>query len=333
MNEQDPDGDDGQLRDGSRHHDMGAGGGKLRSQRPGKDVIVHQADPRYEHHYRMRETSDHEPILVPEYRFSGTYFPHRNSLSNAPQPILHLQPPDSPTGSILRRPPSAVLRSPLHESFPPQGDFTGDTRPPSPTHHFTPNRQRSESRTPIISITPSLAADSVTSLPSHLPHHTPQNRDSLQPPSLHLRTPSPAPSRRSSWLSAILPPRFRPDRPQKFTRRSLTPRLYNAHEVALDAQRDRPGYPDDEYEREMKEERRTQREAGMLLIALCVLFPPLWFVVAAGGMDGVVAGVTGGKVKAVGRREKRVAGVLGAVVGGVCVVAVVVGVSVAVTTR
>lgn len=231
--------------------------------------------------YRMRETSDHQPILVPEYRFSGSVFPNRNSLSE-PQPALQLQPPDSPTHSILRRPPSAVLRSPLQETFPSQGDYAEDSRPPSPIAPpsptlprglFTSNRHRSDSRTPIISITPSLAPPSTTSLPSQIPNT--HNRESLQPPPHHVRTPTPSSSRRQSWLDRILQsPRPRSDRPSKFLRRSLTPRLYNAHEVAMSARREQDN---DDYVREMQEEYEAQRRVGRLVMLLCLLFPCLLY--------------------------------------------------------
>lgn len=89
----------------------------------------------------------------------------------------------------------------------------------------------------------------------------------------------------------------------------------------------------DDYVREMQEEYEAQRRVGRLVMLLCLLFPPLLFVMAGGGMDMAVESVTKGKVKRIGSREKRIALILGTVLAIAVVVAVVVGVSVAVTTK
>jgi len=54
-----------------------------------------------------------------------------------------------------------------------------------------------------------------------------------------------------------------------------------------------------------------QQRIGRALILCCLMFPPLWIVIASGGLDPLVAFVTNGEVSTVGKSEKRIAAVLG----------------------
>lgn len=112
-----------------------------------------------------------------------------------------------------------------------------------------------------------------------------------------------------------------PRRP-KDLRRSMTPRLYDPRPLG-DSWRDLATYnpedwQDDGYTREY---RAKEKRASMTILALCVLFPPLFLLAAMGAFDTTVDGWTNGEVKRIGRVEKRVA----AVAGGIFAVAAVVG--------
>lgn len=112
-----------------------------------------------------------------------------------------------------------------------------------------------------------------------------------------------------------------PMRP-KILRRSMTPRLYEPRPLG-ESWKDLADYnpeapQDEEYS---KEYRAKERKAGVIVLALCLLFPPLLLLAAMGVFDTTVDGMTGGEVKGVGKTEKRVA----AVVGGLFAIAAVVG--------
>lgn len=76
---------------------------------------------------------------------------------------------------------------------------------------------------------------------------------------------------------------------------------------------------------------KRQTKIGRMLLFACLIFPPLWVLVACGGFDSAVQSATGGQVRCVGRLEKRIAIVLSTVTMVALVVGVVVGVSVAAT--
>ena len=109
-------------------------------------------------------------------------------------------------------------------------------------------------------------------------------------------------------------------------RRSLTPHLYNPQDIALDDRKS-----DNEVQEHNAAHHQRQQKVGRMLLAACLLFPPLWFVIACGGFDSFVVGWTGGAVRGVGSFEKKIALVLATVVGIGAVIGVVVGVSVGAT--
>ncbi|KAA8903588.1 hypothetical protein FN846DRAFT_53749 [Sphaerosporella brunnea] len=352
---------------------------KLLSQEPSKDVLVQLADPRYEFSYRMRQTSDDEPILVPQYRYDVP-FPNRNALSSP----NFARPPKTAdgnvysslghrmSGSILRRPPSAILRSPVGTI--PQGDDTYDLRPKT-----TPDQQRgsgmflSKSYNDMDSLVhPALRASnkprdviSMTSLEdfssglrgvsftgervdtagtyrnkptsedgqrttcsnnnnnnnnnnesnnkgnNESKNKSNNNNDRLRPP---------PEAQRSSWNSSRFLNQL-PVRPREFMRRSLTPHLYNPQDIYIDQSKFDP-----------TENRERQQKIGRMLLAVCLLFPPMWFVMAGGGFDPFVANWTRGSIRKVGSIEKRLALILATVVCLGAVIGVVVGVSIAATS-
>jgi hypothetical protein len=252
------------------------------------------------------------------------------------------------SGSILQRPPSAVLRSPTGSI--PQGDDTYDARPKTttaPEQHrgtgmpFTKSSNDMNSlvhpalrgldppgkpRREIVSMGSlevfSSGLRDVTFIDeradtSHKPasedgQRTTSNNDLLRPPPNAHRT-SWDPSR---FLSQL------PARPKQFLRRSLTPRLYNPQDVDLDQTKFDP-----------VEIRQQQRTIGRMLLAVCVLFPPMWFVMACGGFDPFITNWTHGAVRKVGGVEKKIALILATVIGLGAVIGVVVGISIAATSR
>ena len=111
-------------------------------------------------------------------------------------------------------------------------------------------------------------------------------------------------------------------------RRSLTPHLYNPQDIALEDRK-----ADGEVQEHNTNHHQRQQKVGRMLLAACLLFPPLWFVMACGGFDSFVVGWTGGAVRGVGSLEKKIALVLATVVGIGAVIGVVVGVSLAATAR
>ncbi|KAF8254098.1 hypothetical protein K440DRAFT_639877 [Wilcoxina mikolae CBS 423.85] len=348
---------------------------KLRAQEPSSDVLVHQGDPKYEFTYRMRQTPDDNPIFVPQYHYDAPLsFPNRNALG---PPAVAKPPPrtaDGTTfsstsfanrmgGSILKRPPSALLRTDSPNSIP-QGDYTFDSRPrtsPTEQHHSSMLVSKSHNDMdslihPALRDVPEISGKprevvSMTSLEmfgngfrndrfSELGRgrDTRDSRD--QDPVAEASTgrrvaygnllqPPPATHRRSSWdparLSARLLHQF-PARPKQFMRRSLTPHLYNPQDIALDDNRS-----DSEFHGGETDHHQRQQKIGRMLLASCLIFPPLWFVMACGGFDSFVATWTGGNVRGVGSTEKKIALVLATVVGLGAVIGVIVGVSMAAT--
>ncbi|KAG0635850.1 hypothetical protein HOY80DRAFT_1056004 [Tuber brumale] len=124
--------------------------------------------------------------------------------------------------------------------------------------------------------------------------------------------------KRRSYLPPALGPR--PMRP-KDLRRSMTPHLYAPRPLG-DSWKDLAdieSLPDNE---QTLEYRKREKRVGRLLLAFCMLFPPLLLVVAWGGFDVTVEGWTSGQLKGVGRVEKRIA----AWVGGTFAVCVVAGI-------
>jgi hypothetical protein len=109
-------------------------------------------------------------------------------------------------------------------------------------------------------------------------------------------------------------------------RRSLTPHLYNPQDIALDDSRS-----DSEFQGDSTDYHQRQQKIGRMLLASCLIFPPLWFVMACGGFDSFVVTWTSGNVRGVGSFEKKIALVLATVVGLGAVIGVIVGVSMAAT--
>jgi len=295
----------------------------------------------------MRQTSDDNRVFVPQYHYDAPFsFPNRNALG-APTPA---QPPKTADGSpyppsplanrvggsILKRPPSAILHSPATNSFVgdiPQGDDTYDV-PPGKSQKARESQTHPALRDP-------RSGDSMTSLEifgngTRAGHFgaqqnkpdagrlsqdvaasedgqrtTNHNNGLLQPPQE---------AHRFSWDPSRFLGQF-PARPRQFMRRSLTPHLYSPQDVDLD-----PTKVDQDHTTAHR-----QRKIGRLLLLACMLFPPLWFVMACGGFDTFIASWTSGTVRRVGSGERKIALVLATVVCIGAVVGVVVGISVAST--
>ena len=309
----------------------------------------------------MRQTSDDNAMFVPQYRYeTPSAFPNRNALS----PPTLAQPPKTADGSlylstasfgsraggsILNRPPSALLRSPVTGI--PQGDNAYDRRPATSYAEMqrTSDTLLSKSYNDVDSLMhPALRNDSkakgpireVVSMGSleafgrNFTDDTPFKAGAGATRSQ--RSPSedwqrvtydsnllqpPQEAHRTSWDRSGFLNNF-PVRPKQFLRRSLTPRLYNPQDVSLDSESktDQGG--------EMAGNRERQKTIGRMLLAVCLLFPPLWFVLACGGLDSLVATWTGGAVRGVGSTEKKIALALASVVCVGAVVGIVVGITV-----
>jgi hypothetical protein len=250
------------------------------------------------------------------------------------------------SGSILQRPPSAVLRSPTGSI--PQGDDTYDARPKttaSPEQHRGSGMPLTRSSNDMNSlIHPALrvlepprkprreviSMGSLEVFSSGLrgvsfigeradTSHTPASEDGQRTTCNNDRLRPPSNAQRSSWD----PSRFLsqlPARPKQFLRRSLTPRLWNPQDVDLDQTKFDP-----------VESRQQQRKIGRMLLAACVLFPPMWFVMACGGFDPFITNWTHGAVRKVGGVEKKIALVLATLICLGAVIGVVVGISIAAT--
>lgn len=292
--------------------------------------------------YRMRQTSGDEPILVPHYRYEvSSAFPNRNALT---RPI-----PAKPTtadstksstsansipGSLLRKPPSAILHgSAVMEPYSPisQGDQVYDRSDVHPAF-----RRSTDNDSEYAASNSHLEAfgggfRAVATAPDG------SNIDITRPdpgtPSIQRLSftdlPTPEPARRRSWSPAkYLPIPSR--RPAKFLRRSLTPHLYSPQDIALE--------PMGEKEMTKSQQqpphaiRRRERRIGRMLMLMCVVFPPLLFILASGGFDSFVASWTKGEIRRIGSTEKRLSLILGTLLMMAVVIAVVAGVSVAVTT-
>ncbi|KAI5821488.1 hypothetical protein BZA77DRAFT_7128 [Pyronema omphalodes] len=374
---------------------------KLKAQEPPSDILVHHGDPKFEYTYRMRQTTDEKPIFVPHYRYdSALSFPNRNALavpSLAKPPNTSDGMPGSPTfanrlggsGSILTRPPSAMLRAESDTSGSnlslaiPQGDFSYDLQHRPKTSHAETYHPAGHAQDRQSLIHPALRHDpernvkrdvvSMTGLEtlgsqfrnaspfSRLSHgrdadsleitYAESNRHSQYTQASNdrhvtygesLAPPTPAPTKtrfsnrfsnrfsRVSWRPPqLLLFQMLPKRPKKFMRRSLTPHLYNAQDIALDKSDTESQMAQMVQENEDMAKRQTK--IGRMLLFACLIFPPLWVLVACGGFDSAVQSATGGQVKCVGRLEKKIAIVLATVTMVALVVGVVVGVSVAAT--
>ncbi|KAI5781902.1 hypothetical protein EDC01DRAFT_233980 [Geopyxis carbonaria] len=351
---------------------------KLKAQQPSKDVLVHQADPNFEFIYRMRRTSNDNPVLVPQYRFQATSaFPNRNALG----PPLLANPPKTadgttfssmsfanrPSGSILRKPPSAaILRSPVVDSYVsiPQGDQTYDRRPR--TSHGGESISSSDSMVhPAFRIT-SASSDSsrarkVASMSSLEMFGNGLRLGSAGEPSGQIPTGSPSIARtsfarteyseieeipgRSIQIDRLQPPErshrssWDPSRylghltssrrPSKFLRRSLTPHLYSPQEIGLESMSNKSDGGSSHGLSPPELDR--QKNIGRCLILLCLAFPPLLFVFACGGFDSFIASWTNGQVKRVASTEKKIALILGTFLLVAAVAGIIAGVSLAAT--
>ena len=143
--------------------------------------------------------------------------------------------------------------------------------------------------------------------------------------------PTPEPARRRSWSPAkYLPVPSR--RPAKFLRRSLTPHLYSPQDIALESMGEKEMSGSQQQQSPPHAIRRRERRIGRMLMLMCIVFPPLLFILASGGFDSFVASWTKGEIRRIGSPEKRHSLILGTILMIVVVVAVVSGVSVVATT-
>lgn len=352
--------------------------------------------------YRIRQTSDAVPILVPQYFYpSDGAFPNRNALSS---PVRAKFSPVSPintsamsfagqyNSSPITKPQDAYKQSPdsshsyyrMHggdQAFDspatspryPYANSDGyDSRRGSMTHSHSenkmeslihpalrnggdgnpPKRERSRAVLSMGSLegitgfgmgrlvtgTPngtgrrlagsSLADNSDLNISQDSPVKRVRmsgiDQISILPPPVKY-----SPTERRHGLKDIKVPRYisRLPRRPKNLRRSMTPRLYDPRPLG-DSWMDLANYSPEAWQENDygKEYRAKEKRASMTILALCILFPPLFLLVAMGAFDTTVDGWTDGEVKRVGRVEKRIA----AVAGGVFAVAAVVGSVVAV---
>ncbi|KAL7268004.1 hypothetical protein RUND412_009388 [Rhizina undulata] len=363
-------------------------GKKLKGQEVEKGVLVHEGDQRYEFVYRMRQTPDNVPILVPQYNFNPTSsFPNRNALTT---------PKNS--SRFIARPQSAVLPPPKPRDacIIPQGDDAFDSYEPSV--HSIPGVFRTEEvrrksivhsrssndidtlvhpalrvptsdgkrdRRNVVSMS-SVEVFALTGRNSSEAHSTAGTRTSrvtwsdVPPPrsqgsstagnkvglgerltditaalnqleggtaNSYNNTNDKKKKSKKAELKVPRPARRIPIRPE-ILRRSMTPRLYRPRPLS-DHWRDLFGVNLEGGGNvfEASEYRAKEARAGRIMLAMCLLFPPLLFVLAWGGFDNSVDSWTAGEVKEVGVVEKRIAMVLGSVV----VVGVIAGVIVGVT--
>ena len=303
----------------------------------------------------MRQTPDDNPILVPQYRYpSPLSFTNRNALGTAAPAMAKTYPTvegsifpaqslsHRASGSILKRPPGAVLRSPVAEAFEiPQGDHAYDAgawgsvelhRPGSAISssdaHFRTSHQPGRDSYALSmnslenfgggfkTVTPKSSADDINRIPSEEHDDRRRVRYSDLPK-------EPEPTQRSSWLE----PRGRylqvPRRPRQFLRRSLTPHLYNPQDIDLDRIYTNANEDQGLQMLALQEQKRV----GRFLLAVCTFFPPLWFVIACGGADSFVASWSNGQVRMIGSMEKKIALVLAGIAGIGALIGVVVGVT------
>lgn len=356
--------------------------------------------------YRIRQTSDAVPILVPQYFYPGDgAFPNRNALSS---PIRAKFSPVSPintsamffggqyNSSPIAKPQDAYTRSPDSSNsyyrmqggdqafdspiesprYPYPSSDGYDSHRGSMTHSHSENKMESlvhpalrnggdgepskyERSRAVVSMgsLEGITGFGMGRLITGTPNGTGRRLagSSLADTSdLNIIQDSPAKRVRMSGIDQIAlvsplvqhnptEPRYErkkgikvpryglrlPRRP-KDLRRSMTPRLYDPRPLG-DSWRDLSSYnpeawQEDEYNREY---RAKEKRASMIILALCVLFPPLFLLAAMGAFDTTVDGWTNGEVKRVGRVEKRIAAVAGglfaiaAVVGGVLAVVLV----------
>lgn len=74
----------------------------------------------------------------------------------------------------------------------------------------------------------------------------------------------------------------------------------------------RDGHTGKDIEKSVSPDRyERQQRIGRALILCCLIFPPLWIVIASGRLDPLVAFITNGEISTVGRSEKRIAAVMG----------------------
>ncbi|KAH8150792.1 uncharacterized protein LAJ45_04973 [Morchella importuna] len=369
---------------------------KLKSQEVPKGVLVHEGDPRYEFVYRMRQTSDETPILVPQYFYPSDGFPNRNALttptrstfsplssintSNAGAMPFAGQYGSSPITmpkNVLTRDSSSSFYmrmmggdqavdsrncSPRSPRFPEYGSvpgspFESNTHSPNETTPIHP-ALRSPEQTPVhkgrrrqdistgnqhgiemdllVTGTPggtgrrlagsSLAGGSDTMSNDRLGVDARKqvrmsgiDEVNFIPPLQDSSTSAPRKNESRSWAS-LYGTRL-PRRP-KDLRRSMTPRLYDPRRISdswTDISNDDPEAMRGESHN--RTYRMQEKRLGRIILALCVLFPPLLLLVAIGSFDTMVDSWSNGEVKGVGKSEKRIA----AIVGGVLAVSAVVG--------
>ncbi|KAH0606673.1 uncharacterized protein H6S33_003507 [Morchella sextelata] len=368
---------------------------KLKSQEVPKGVLVHEGDPRYEFVYRMRQTSDETPILVPQYFYPSDGFPNRNALttptrstfsplssintSNAGAMPFAGQYGSSPIAmpkNVLTRDSSSSFYmrmggdqavdsrncSPRSPRFPEYGSMPGspfesNTHSPNETTPIHP-ALRSPEQTPVhkggrrqdistgnqhgiemdllVTGTPggtgrrlagsSLAGGSDTMSNDRLGVDTRKqvrmsgiDEVNFIPPLQDSTTNASRKKESRSWAS-LYGTRL-PRRP-KDLRRSMTPRLYDPRRISdswTDISNDDPEAMRGESHN--RTYRMQEKRLGRIILALCVLFPPLLLLVAIGSFDAMVDSWSNGEVKGVGKSEKRIA----AIVGGVLAVSAVVG--------
>lgn len=370
---------------------------KLKSQEVPKGVLVHEGDPRYEFVYRMRQTSDETPILVPQYFYPSDGFPSRNALTTPTRstfsPLSSINtsnagampfagqygssPIAMPKNALTRDSSSSFYirmmggdqavdsrdcspRSPRYSEYGPDTPGSPFESSPYPPNDATPIRPmlRSPEQTPVhkggrrqdISVgdhhgiemdmlvtgTPggtgrrlagsSLAGGSDTVSNDRFGVDARKqvrmsgiDEVNFVPPLQDSTINAPRKKGSRGWLS-LYGTRL-PRRP-KDLRRSMTPRLYDPRRIS-DSWTDIPNDDPEAMRNEPRSRvyRMQEKRLGRIILALCILFPPLLLLVAIGSFDAMVDSWSNGEIKGVGKPEKKIA----AIVGGVIAVGAVVG--------
>lgn len=293
--------------------------------------------------YRMRETSDENQILVPHYNYHpGSGFPNRNALT-APAPTkLPQAPKDAATiqshgTPSITKPPSVHLRSGSDASSIPQGDGGHDGAAEEPESPLMPPRMRFGSQDPR-SVT---SMSSVEFFGGGFPMVTPQETGvRLVGSSLanepgkkrvhYNNMPQTEVEEDLDVIGPISPPRALmeslPTRPgvKRGSAHLWAPReIGDAYSVETGINV-KPVI-------EKAEHRRREARVGRFLLAFCLVFPPLLFVMACGGFDSLAPGMSNGELRKIGSTEKKLALVIGSTIAIGAIVGIVVGLSVGIT--
>ncbi|RPA80590.1 hypothetical protein BJ508DRAFT_327131 [Ascobolus immersus RN42] len=275
---------------------------KLKSLQLPADVLLHPADPRYEHVYRMREVDPtEERIMVPVYQFpTPGSFPNRNALTRPiTSKVSQRLSQGIESGSIASLRSSRAKTPDLR-----RGEF--EDIPLTPLG--SGSRPKLENRGS--DIRQQLKTHSISSAPSSI--RLPVRSKS---PSFHIDLEAPAPV--ADVHPALRPPRyFRPASPHLVPSSSF----YRIEDLEASRMTASP--------EALEQATRLSR----FLFLCCFLFPPCLLILAYGGFDGIVAEISKGKVAGVTDHYKKVAkwvgwgiavtivaGVTGAIIGAVLV--------------